>query len=429
VSTTITSTDAGVDQQARPLVGVLSHAQGGADDQPAPGVLGRQRVLVALDEVLDGDQPAQPAALVDQRELLDLVLGEQGQRGVGVDAHRRGDQRHRRHDVADEPVLVGLEPHVAVGDDAEEHAVGVDHGRPGDAVAGRERVDLGEGVLGADGDRVGHHAGLGPLDQVDLAGLLLGGQVAVQHAHAADARHGDGHPRLGDRVHRAGQQRHREADRPRHAAAGVHLGRDHVGLPRDQEDVVVGQPQGRELGRELGHRSRQAVVECHRVPPPSSREPSSDRRRRPVAGRAPVRRLPWSRRGTTGSAHDRRGGRVDPFDGVPGPDHEADRPGPPPLTMEERAGVLDDLAELEVFRTLLEPTGIKGIVVDCPDCDEEHHVDWALMQANLRQLLEEGQTGRHEPPFDPDPDDYVSWDYASGYADGIAAAAERDEEN
>ena len=93
--------------------------------------------------------------------------------------------------------------------------------------------------------------------------------------------------------------------------------------------------------------------------------------------------------------------------------------------MEERAGVLDDLAELEVFRTLLEPTGIKGIVVDCPDCDEEHHVDWALMQANLRQLLDEGQTGRHEPPFDPDPDDYVSWDYASGYADGVAAMAEQ----
>ena len=89
-----------------------------------------------------------------------------------------------------------------------------------------------------------------------------------------------------------------------------------------------------------------------------------------------------------------------------GPD---DRSGQPPLTMEERAGVLDDLAELEVFRTLLEPTGVKGIVVDCPDCDEEHHVDWALMQANLRQLLDEGQTGRHEPPFDPDPDDYVSW--------------------
>ena len=121
-----------------------------------------------------------------------------------------------------------------------------------------------------------------------------------------------------------------------------------------------------------------------------------------------------------------RGG-VSPFDDALGPDFGPDDRQAPPLTMEERAGVLDDLAELEVFRTLLEPTGIKGIVVDCPDCEEEHHVDWALMQANLRQLLEEGQTGRHEPPFDPDPDDYVSWDYASGYADGVAALAERDE--
>ena len=76
-----------------------------------------------------------------------------------------------------------------------------------------------------------------------------------------------------------------------------------------------------------------------------------------------------------------------PFDDASGPDF-GPPDAPPPLTMEERAGVLDDLAELEVFRTLLEHTGIKGIVVDCPDCDEEHHVDWALMQANLRQLLE-----------------------------------------
>src|SRR3954463_10646018 len=97
--------------------------------------------------------------------------------------------------------------------------------------------------------------------------------------------------------------------------------------------------------------------------------------------------------------------------------------------MEERAGVLDDLAELEVFRTLLEPTGVKGIVVDCPDCEEEHHVDWALMQANLRQLLEEGQTGRPAPPSDRTPDDYVSWDYASGYSAGVAAAADAEGES
>ena len=80
--------DPGVDQQAGPLVGVLAHAERGADDQPAVGVLGGVGVLVALDEVLDRDQPAQPAGVVDQRQLLDLVLAQQRQRGVRVDPDR-----------------------------------------------------------------------------------------------------------------------------------------------------------------------------------------------------------------------------------------------------------------------------------------------------------------------------------------------------
>ena len=77
------------------------------------------------------------------------------------------------------------------------------------------------------------------------------------------------------------------------------------------------------------------------------------------------------------------------------------------------------------------PLGRTGLRVSEVSCGTYRSFDQAdvaaLMQANLRQLLEEGQTGRHEPPFDPDPDDYVSWDYASGYADGVAAATEREE--
>ena len=238
-----------------------------------------------------------------------------------------------------------------------------------------------------------------------------------------DAGHGDRHARLGHRVHRAGQQRDGQPDAAGQPGAGVDLGRDDVRRARDQQDVVVGEPERGELRRQLGH-----GVGLHVRRPPFGR-----------SGRTPVGTLAGRRKTApiVGGGSGRLGAppvgtttveAVTPFDDASGPDFgPADPAGPPPLTMEERAGVLDDLAELEVFRTLLEPTGIKGIVVDCPDCDEEHHVDWALMQANLRQLLEEGQTGRHEPPFDPDPDDYVSWDYASGYADGVAAHAEQDE--
>src|SRR5918997_423351 len=111
---------------------------------------------------------------------------------------------------------------------------------------------------------------------------------------------------------------------------------------------------------------RQIGSNCGRHTSPGRARCAPDRRRRPEGA---VFRLVGRYRGG-----------VTPSDDASGPDFGPLAPaGHPPLSMEERAGVLDDLAELEVFRTLLEPTGIKGIVVDCPDCNEEHHVDWALM--------------------------------------------------
>jgi len=100
-----------------------------------------------------------------------------------------------------------------------------------------------------------------------------------------------------------------------------------------------------------------------------------------------------------------------------------------PLSPDEREDALNDLEDLEIFRVLLEPDGVRGVVVDCSDCGEAHYVGWDLMQANLRQLLDVGATRVHEPPFDPDPRDYVTWDYARGYADGTMRAADTSEES
>ena len=71
--------DARLDQRLRSPLGVLADADGRADDQPALGVLGGVRELLALGEVLDRDEPAQPARTVDERQLLDLVGAEQPQ--------------------------------------------------------------------------------------------------------------------------------------------------------------------------------------------------------------------------------------------------------------------------------------------------------------------------------------------------------------
>ncbi len=89
-----------------------------------------------------------------------------------------------------------------------------------------------------------------------------------------------------------------------------------------------------------------------------------------------------------------------------------------PLDEEEREALRRDLVDVQVLKSLLSPRGIKGTVFYCPDCAEDHYLAWDLLTNNLQELLREGESPVHEPAFNPDPDDYVSWDYASGFADG-----------
>ncbi|MGH3320071.1 MAG: DUF5319 domain-containing protein [Streptosporangiaceae bacterium] len=95
-----------------------------------------------------------------------------------------------------------------------------------------------------------------------------------------------------------------------------------------------------------------------------------------------------------------------------------------PLSPRERQDVLADISDLEVFRALLEPLGIKGMAIDCADCGETHYIGWRLLHGNLRHLLDRGHPRVHEPAYSPDPDDYVSWEYARGYVDGVIDSEE-----
>ncbi len=92
-----------------------------------------------------------------------------------------------------------------------------------------------------------------------------------------------------------------------------------------------------------------------------------------------------------------------------------------PLDDEERAGLVADLTDLAVYQALLEPRGVRGIVVECPDCDEQHYHDWEMLRSSLQQLLDAGRMRPHEPAYQPDPAAYVSWDYCRGYADAVLA--------
>ena len=117
----------------------------------------------------------------------------------------------------------------------------------------------------------------------------------------------------------------------------------------------------------------------------------------------------------------------DPFSGDPHDPArelaELDDPAPrTPLPPDEREQVLGDLEDAEVFEALLSPRGVRGVVATCAECDEPHYFTWDLLRDSLRHLLAVGTTPVHEPASAPDPAEYVSWDYARGFADASLLA-------
>jgi hypothetical protein len=121
---------------------------------------------------------------------------------------------------------------------------------------------------------------------------------------------------------------------------------------------------------------------------------------------------------------------VDPFAGDPSDPAAAlssEEYDDEPLSEDERRDLLEDLEDLDVFQALLEPRDIRGLVVDCEDCREAHYFSWDLIRGNLRSLLDQGTPHVHEPAFAPDPADYVSWDYARGFADGVMSADDEED--
>lgn len=98
-----------------------------------------------------------------------------------------------------------------------------------------------------------------------------------------------------------------------------------------------------------------------------------------------------------------------------------------PLDDDERELLKQDLVDVNTLKELLAPRGIKGTVFYCPDCNEDHYLAWDLLKGNLQELLQAGESPIHEPAFNPDPEEYVGWDYARGYLDGYESLNEEEQ--
>ncbi len=230
----------GGDQGPGPVEEVRADADRGADPEAAQAVLGRVGVLDALQDVLVGDEALEVVVLVDDEELLDLVLVEDL---LGV-LERRPDgdgDELAGHDLLDRQVQAALEADVAVGQDADELVRLVRDGQARDAVLLHDLEGPGDLVLGPERDGLDDHAALVALDLVDLLGLALDRQVAVDDADAALLGQGDGHARHGHGVHGRADDGDVERDVAAEPGRDRGLLGDDVRLGREDEDVVEGE--------------------------------------------------------------------------------------------------------------------------------------------------------------------------------------------
>ncbi len=106
--------DARLDQRHRPLEPRVAHRRGRRHPQPPHCVLGGERVQHRLLDVLDGQEPVQPAAGIDHQQLLDpprrhqaLGLAEIGRLAQHGEIVRGHHHPHRRRVVARQSACPG----------------------------------------------------------------------------------------------------------------------------------------------------------------------------------------------------------------------------------------------------------------------------------------------------------------------------------
>ena len=230
-----------IDQRLAALQTGFTHGGGGSDAQAARRVLRGLRIGDGFFDILDGDEANAVIGLVHNEQLFDPALVQQPLRLVLADAGLDGSEIILRHQFADQLSRIFSEPHVAMGEDADQLARFLDHRNAADLVPLHQHLRVGERSGRQDGDGIDDHAAFEPLHRPDGIGLFLDRQIAVQHANPAQLRHDDRHVGFRHRIHGRRQDRDVKLYPARDLRAGIGLARQHIGFGGLQQHVVKGE--------------------------------------------------------------------------------------------------------------------------------------------------------------------------------------------
>src|SRR5450759_1432188 len=199
-------------QQRDTLIRAHAHAYRCADTKVTEAVFASQRMLAGFQDVLYRHQTTQLECVVHHHYALDTMFVHQVARLYQTGVLLDGDQSLKRgHDILYRLIQIALETQIAVGDNPDQ-LLALHHRQTGNLVLARQTQHVAHRHIRRDSDGILDHAALKTFDLGDLGRLCIGRHILVDDADAAFLRQGDRQARLGDGIHRRGQQRDVQID-------------------------------------------------------------------------------------------------------------------------------------------------------------------------------------------------------------------------
>ena len=166
------------------------------------GILGCDRIVLDLHQVLVGDESDEFAVLVHDREFLELMVLYNGSSLLQTYSLRRSHQVFRSHYLRYGQRHIVLETEIPVRHNSDKIVVAVHYRNSSDMMLRHHSESSPHGGVRADGYRIVYHPVLGPLDTAYLRNLLFDRHILVNDAYTSGTRHGNRKFRFSDGIHR-----------------------------------------------------------------------------------------------------------------------------------------------------------------------------------------------------------------------------------
>ena len=201
-----------LDQRLRTLQRIGRHAHAGSHTQPPFLVLAGNGFILGFRNIFISNQAHQAVIFIHHGQLFDFILLQDLRSSRQIGGLMRGNKIFMGHHLVNELVHVTFKTQIAIGHDAHQTVVVVDHRNAANVVFVHDGQCIFHALSPANRHGIVNHAVLGTLHNSHFVRLFFNTHVFMNHANAAFTRNSYGHRSLGDGVHRGRHERHIQRD-------------------------------------------------------------------------------------------------------------------------------------------------------------------------------------------------------------------------